>query len=64
MPEPKKGPIQFSDAAHVKQVMNRMAEQFADSTSLAGMGVLASFATAIAKLADEIEKLKDQEQSP
>jgi hypothetical protein len=40
--------------------MDQMAKQFAGSMSLAGVGVLASFASAIARLADEIETLKHQ----
>lgn len=59
MPE-KQDSIKFQDAEHVQQVMDKMAIEFAGSTAFVGVGVLASFASAISILASEIETLKSQ----
>ena len=40
--------------------MKVLAEKFAGSSDMVGMGVISTIAAAIAKLADEIETLKTQ----
>lgn len=53
---------QMKSLDHVKQVMRgleTLIEQ--QKESLAGMGALQPFATAIIKLAEEIEAIKDQQ---
>jgi prefoldin subunit 5 len=50
--------IEFSSAAEVKGIMEKMNEQLTDIQPVAGVGVLASFASAVATLAKEVEQLK------
>ena len=53
-------PQEFKDVARVSEVMKVLAEKFAGSSDMVGMGVISTIAAAIAKLADEIETLKTQ----
>ena len=53
---------QFKDSEQVANNMKRMYAHFKGSEDIAGMGVIATLTDAIAKLADEIEELKNQKE--